>query len=106
MSAVSIVITATTVVTGQVKIATTGTAVQLPANPLVNGLVVKAKTTNAAQTGSYSGTVGPPGVTTTYDGTGNGYPLAPGEAASFAVANASDIWVNGTSGDIFSFEGN
>lgn len=94
-------------VTGQVKIATTGQAVQLPAAALVNGILVKAKSTNAAQSGSYSGTVGAASsITTTYDGTGGGYPLAPGEAASFACSNANFVYVNGTAGDVFSFQGN
>jgi hypothetical protein len=87
--------------TGQIKIATTGTAVALPSQALVNGVVVKAKNTNAA-----NGFVGGSGVTTTDDGTGNGYRVMPGEAASFAVLNASAIYVNGTAGDIYYYGGN
>jgi hypothetical protein len=98
--------TPTIPVTGQVKIVTTGTPVQLPVFALRNGLVVKAHVANAPQAGSYSATVGPAGVTTQYDGNGNGYPLSPGEASSFACADSSNVWVNGTAGDIFSFEGN
>lgn len=94
------------VVTGQVKIAVTGTPVRLPAAPLTNGIVVRAKSTNAAQSTSYSATVGSAGVTTTYDGTGNGYPMAPGDVVSLAVADASNLYVNGTAGDVFSFMGN
>jgi len=96
------------IVTGQVKIVTTGTPVQLPTFGLRNGIVVKAHVANAPQNPAkdYSGMVGPQGVTTRYDGGGNGYPLAPGEAGSFACANADNAWVNGTTGDIFSFEGN
>lgn len=93
-------------VTGQVKIAVTGTAVQLPAAVLLNGVVVKAKSSNAAQTATVSGTVGSAGVTNVADGTGTGYLLAPGEASSFAVPNANALYVNGTAGDIFTFEGN
>lgn len=89
------------VVAGQIRIATTGTAVQLPGNALVNGIALKARTTNAA-----NGFVGAAGVTTAYDGTGTGYPVEPGGAASFATANSSAIWVNGTAGDVFSYEGN
>lgn len=90
------------VVTGQVAIAVTNTAVQLPSNALVNGLVVKAKSTNSAS----CGTVGKSGTTNTYDGTGNGYGLCPGEASSFAIPNSNLLFVNGTVGDIFTFEGN
>ena len=91
-----------TIVTGQIKIAVTGTAVQLPSNVLTNGVVVKSKGTNAT---TYQ-TVGSSNVTTTVDGTGNGYILAPGEAASFGVTNTNAVWCNGTVGDIFTFEGN
>lgn len=92
----------TTVVSGQVVIAVTGTAVPLPFNNLVNGVIIKAKGTNNAA----CGTVGPSTVTNTYDGTGNGYGLCAGEASSFAVPNTNRVWVNGTAGDIFTFEGN
>ncbi|MGU3417787.1 hypothetical protein [Methylobacterium sp. D54C] len=96
------------IVTGQVRIVTTGTPVQLPSAALRNGLVVKAHMANAPQNpaAGYSAAVGPAGVTTQYDGAGNGYPLAPGEAGSFACANAQAVWVNGTAGDIFAYEGN
>ncbi|MGU3467605.1 hypothetical protein ACLBXO_22415 [Methylobacterium sp. C33D] len=98
--------TPASIVTGQVKIAATGTAVALPNVALVNGIVVKAKTSNAAQTAAAPGVVGPAGVTTVIDGTGSGYPLAPGEAASFACSNANLVSVNGTAGDVFFYEGN
>ncbi len=87
--------------TGQLKIATSGLAVALPAQALVNGIVVKAKSTNAG-----NGFVGGPAVTTTDDGTGNGYRLTPGEAWSGAIANASAIYVNGTAGDVYYYTGN
>lgn len=90
------------VVTGQAVIAVTNTAVQLGSNALLNGLVIKAKSTNSAS----CGTVGKSGTTNTYDGTGNGYGLCPGEASSFAIPNSNLIFVNGTVGDIFTFEGN
>ncbi|MBL7405290.1 hypothetical protein INQ30_23325, partial [Escherichia coli] len=95
-------------VTGQVVIVTTGTPVQLPTFPLRNGVVIKASVANAQPDASTktSATVGPQNVTMQYDGHGNGYPLSPGEAASFACADASNVWVNGTAGDVFSFEGN
>ncbi len=93
------------VITGQVIILVTNTAVQLPSHALVNGIVVKAKSTNAAQS-TTSGMVGPVGVTNVFDGTGNGYPLAPGEAMSVAIPNTNLVYVNGTAGDVFSFGGN
>ena len=89
------------IVTGQIRIATTGTAVQLPANTLVNGIALKARAGNVA-----NGLVGPAGVNVTYDGTGAGFPVEPGGTASFAVGNSNAVWVNGTAGDVFSFEGN
>lgn len=88
-------------ITGQGKISTTGTAVQLVASALKNGIVVKANPNNAQPL-----FVGGLGVTNTNDGTGNGYRLDPGEAISFAVANANSIYINGTAGDIFYFAGN
>jgi len=86
---------------GQIKIATTNTAVALPSQAFSNGLVVKAKNTNVG-----NGFVGPSGVTATDDGTGNGYRLLPGEAWSGAPANASAVYVNGTIGDIYYWTGN
>ena len=98
--------TPASIVTGQVKIAATGTAVALPNVALANGIVVKAKTSNAVQTSAAPGVVGAAGVTTVIDGTGSGYPLAPDEAASFACSNANLVFVNGTAGDVFFYEGN
>jgi hypothetical protein len=92
----------TTINTGQVKIAVTGTAVQLQSNALVNGLIIKSISSNNAA----NQTVGASTVTNTTDGTGNGYILFPGEAASFGVSNSNAVWVNGTIGDIFTWEGN
>jgi hypothetical protein len=89
-------------VAGQIKIAVTNTAVQLPSNTLVNGIVIKAKSTNAVA-GAF---IGGADVTTTDDGTGNGYKIVPGEAMSFAVPNSNAIYVNGTIGDIFYYGGN
>lgn len=82
------------VVTGQKKVAVTGTAVQLSAGALVNGVVIKALSTNAAAI-----VVGGLGVTNVTDGTGVGYVLLPGEAVSFAVSDVSVLYINGTAGD-------
>lgn len=89
-------------VVGQIKIAVTNTAVALPSNVLVNGIVIKAKSTNNAA-GAF---IGGAGVTTTDDGTGNGYKIVPGEAMSFAVPNSNAIYVNGTANDVFYYGGN
>lgn len=91
-------------ISGQGAVATAGTAVQAYASgyALSNGLIVTASPNN---TGTL--TVGPAGVNNTVSGTGNGYRLAPGQSMSFAVSNASAVWVNGTaSGDTFDFVGN
>ena|ERR1700728_4681504 len=86
--------------TGQGKIATTGTAVQLSSNVLVNGVIVTALSTNAAAI-----VIGPSGVANTLDGTGNGYVLLPGASVSFAVTNTNTLYINGTIGDGVSFGG-
>lgn len=88
-------------VVGQAKIATTATAVQLASATLVNGLVIKAHPSNTAPI-----LIGGSSVTNVYNGTGNGYPIWPGEAMSFAVPNASALYINGTAGDIAFFGGN
>jgi hypothetical protein len=90
------------ILSGQVKIAATGTAIQLPSNALVNGVTIRAKATNNAA----GGTAGPAGDTNTVDGTGNGYILAPGDGISYGVSNSNAVFVNGTTGDIFSWTGN
>ena len=88
-------------IAGQGKIATTGTRIQLAANALKNGVVIKANPNNAQPL-----FVGGSTVANTNDGTGNGYRLDAGEAISFAVANTNSIYVNGTGSDIFYFAGN
>lgn len=88
-------------VTGQVKIAVTGTAVQFPANALVNGIIGVALSTNSA-----SMTIGGSTITSTVDGTGNGYIVQTGAGFSYAGTNSSQLWANGTAGDILTFAGN
>lgn len=85
---------------GQAKIAVTGTAVQLASHSLTNGVIITAKSTNAAPI-----TIGISTVTNTVDGTGSGYILEAGAAVSFAVSNTNDLYINGTAGDIVSFAG-
>lgn len=91
-----------TITVGQTKIVMDGVAVRLPSVTLANGLIIKSKSTNS----SSGQTVGGSTVTSATDGTGNGYVLDPGEAASFGVTNANAIYVNGSAGDVFSFQGN
>jgi hypothetical protein len=59
------------------------TVAALPAQALVNGVVVKALKTNTATV-----YLGGSAVTTS-----TGYPLAAGEAISYAVANLSDVYL-------------
>jgi len=89
-------------ITGQVVITVTGTSVALPSNALLNGVVVKSKSTNNVAGGFVGGAT----VTTTDDGSGNGFKLAPGEGISIGVSNTNSVYVNGTAGDIFYFAGN
>ena len=91
---------ATVPLCGQAKIAVTGTRVQLGSNVLTNGVIVSAKSGNAAVV-----TIGGSAVTNTVDGTGNGYILAAGASVSFAVSNTNALYLNGTAGDIISFAG-
>lgn len=92
------------VVAGQVALtASTGSTnrLQLPANALVNGIVIKAAATNTAPI-----LIGGATVTTATDGTGAGYPIAPGEAMSFAVANASALYLISSAAGVAYFGGN
>lgn len=87
-------------ITGQAVIASTGTAVQLGSNLLTQGVIISAKTGNAAAI-----TIGGLGVTNTVDGTGNGVIVPAGASLSYAGTNTNQLYVNGTSGDIISFIG-
>lgn len=89
------------VTSGQTKIATTGTAVQLGTGALVNGVVITANLNNSGPI-----TVGPAGVNNTQNGTGNGYMLYPGASMSYAVSNLSPVYINGTAGDFVTYTGN
>lgn len=88
--------------TFQAKIATTGTAVQLPSNAgLINGVLIAANSNNVA-----SIMIGGSGVTNTNTGSGNGVALAPGATLPFAVNNTNVLYINGTAGDFITVEGN
>lgn len=92
--------TPASIVTGQYKLTASAVAIS-GSTPLKNGIVVKAKLTNAGNVW-----IGSSGVTITDDGTGNGYRLAPGEACSFACSNVNLIFAIGTANDVIYFEGN
>lgn len=85
---------------GQVKIVSSGTAIQLGAGGLSNGIILQAKSTNTANL-----LLGGSSVTRGEDGSGNGFILEPGNSITFAAENANDIYVNGASGDILSYAG-
>jgi len=89
-------------VAGQATIATTGTAIQLTASstPLANGIILVAKSTNAANLH-----VGASGVTNTEAGAGTGVILEPGKMVLLCVNNANVIYVNGTINDVISYIG-
>lgn len=89
-----------TSVQGQLKVATTGTAVQLPSHAITQGVAISAKATNAADI-----LVGGSAVTNTDDGTGNGVVLSPGSSLSINVANTNALYINGTAGDSVSYIG-
>lgn len=79
----------------------TASAVALTTQALVNGVTIRAKTTN---TGGVF--VGGSGVTTTDDGTGNGFKLLPGESISYSISTTAGIYIIGTLNDIVYVTGN
>lgn len=92
---------------GQVIIAVTGTPVQISATNqiLQNGLSVQAWTGNNVN----AGRLGDSSVTFSGipNGLGNGDIIIPGARVGVpSGVNLNTIYVNGTAGDIFSFEGN
>lgn len=91
-----------TVVAGQMKVATAGTAQALPTATLLNGITVTAYVGNAGII-----TLGNSAVNNTITGTGNGVRLQPGQSFSFSVSNANDVYFNGTvAGDSIDYGGN
>jgi hypothetical protein len=92
--------TAGSLIVGQYKLTTSATTIAGP-TPLKNGIVVTAKATNA-------GTVflGGATVTTTNDGTGNGYALIAGASIALPISNLSLIYAIGTANDVITYGGN
>jgi len=79
----------------------TASAAALSAQALINGLVIRAKSTNVG-----SVFVGGSTVTATDDGSGNGFAVPPGATLSLPVSNASAAYIIGTAGDIVYVTGN
>lgn len=67
---------------------------------MANGVIISALAANSGPV-----TLGGSDVTSDIDGSGNGYILEAGASVSFAGDNTSDIYINGTAGDIVSFAG-
>lgn len=89
--------------TGQIKIVTTGVAVQFPSNQIVNGISGSTLTTNTNPS-----TIGGSSVTSTFDGTGNGQIIQQGAGFAYGwpqITNSNQLWGNGTAGDIITFQG-
>lgn len=82
-----------TFVTGQAKIAVTGTRIALP-SAAVSTVIVTALCTNGAPI-----VVGGSAVTNTIDGTGNGYVVEACSSAPINVSQLSAININGTAPD-------
>lgn len=78
---------------GQAQVATAGTAVQLANNAVSVGVIVQALMQNTNEV-----YVGGSGVTTTHDGTGNGFELQPGQSVTLPVTTNTDIlYINSAS---------
>jgi hypothetical protein len=86
--------------TGQVKIAVTGTAVQLPTHKeLLRGVTITANKNNAGKA-----TIGfSSEVANTVDGSGDGYVLDPGESVEIEISDSNFIYINGSADDWISF---
>lgn len=83
---------------GQYKI--TAAAVAIGSQALTQGVVVKAKSTNAGAVW-----VGGATVNTTDDGTGNGFKLLAGEGVGISISNISGIYAIGTANDVLYWTG-
>ena len=90
-----------TIIAKQVKIAITNTAVALGTDAFINGVVIKAGYNNTSTI-----FIGKSGVTTTDDGTGNGYPLQAGEAISYGASDLTDMFINGIANEFVYVTGN
>ena len=84
------------VVALQGTITVTGTSQNLPNNPVVNGVVIAAKSGNTAsiEIGNSSA------VTTT-----TGFILAAGTSVTVPCSNTNQLWLVGTANDVYSVLG-
>ena len=73
----------------------TASAAALTTRALLNGVTIKAKSTNVGRV-----FVGAAGVTVTDDGTGNGFAILPGEAVSIPLTSTAGVFIIGTLNDI------
>lgn len=91
---------ASALVRGQIVIAVSGTRIQLPSNALLDGVTIKALNANTNPI-----MIGGSDVDNKYDGTGKGDILDKGDHNFYKVNNTNVLYVNGTAGDIISYEG-
>ena len=87
-----------TLLTGQYTVTATATAIG--STRLVNGIIVKAKTTN---TGNVM--LGGSTVNTTQTGAGNGYILEAGSEVFVPTTSLANIYAIGTANDVISYIG-
>ena len=86
---------------------TTASSVALPSTSSQNGWIIKASIKNVNPVMIGMGASCP--VTAANDGTGNGYPLNPGEPISVATSNLNNICIisaNSSTTDFVSWTGN
>lgn len=79
----------------------TATATALTTQALINGVIIKAKSTNTGKV-----FIGAAGVNATDDGTGTGFALNPGDAVSIPISTTAGLFVIGTLNDIIYVMGN
>lgn len=88
---------------GQAKITSAGTAQQLPNLNVTTQISLKSKIGNNAA-GIAIGSIA--ALANTFDGTGNGTFLFPGESMTILVANANAIWWNtANAADVLTWQG-
>jgi hypothetical protein len=83
---------------GQVKIAVTGTAVQLPQNLCLVGITIINRGANAIFLGAA-------GVTNTSAGAGNAYEIPSAGQVVMCIDDTSKLYINGTANDYITFIG-
>jgi hypothetical protein len=89
-----------TFIPGQIAL-TANTRAQLPSNALVNGFILKSSPLNGANV-----LIGGSTVSTTADGSGNGFILEPGASAPLSVTNTNAIYLISAAAAVLSYVGN